>query len=232
VFLAMDGGWQGRLDEKGRGLSGGQRQRVVLARALAREPEVLIMVEPTSAVDAHTEAMIAERLAEYRRGRTTIVTTGSPLLLHHADRVAFLSGSGWRRTAPTRSCSAPPAATAEWWRERWTTDGRFDSVIAHNGRRGGMTGMTTLLRRGPEGSAETWRTPSRPRGCRRSCSRPTEGSARDRLRAWRQRHRLREQRARDYFAASRRPERALPVADRKDVRRFFGDLIRRRRGTR
>ncbi|HLL62015.1 MAG TPA: ABC transporter ATP-binding protein [Propionibacteriaceae bacterium] len=92
VFLAMDGGWQGRLDEKGRGLSGGQRQRVVLARALAREPEVLIMVEPTSAVDAHTEAMIAERLAEYRRGRTTVVTTGSPLLLHHADRVAFLSG--------------------------------------------------------------------------------------------------------------------------------------------
>ena len=50
------------------------------------------MVEPTSAVDAHTEAMIAERLAAYREGRTTIVTTGSPLLLHYADRVAFLSG--------------------------------------------------------------------------------------------------------------------------------------------
>jgi len=64
----------------------------VLARAVAREPEVLIMVEPTSAVDAHTEALIAERLADYRRGRTTIVTTGSPLLLHYADRVAFLSG--------------------------------------------------------------------------------------------------------------------------------------------
>ncbi len=92
VFLAMDGGWQGRLDEKGRGLSGGQRQRVVLARALARNADILIMVEPTSAVDAHTEAMIAERLAAYREGRTTIVSTGSPLLLHYADRVAFLSG--------------------------------------------------------------------------------------------------------------------------------------------
>ena len=68
VFLAMDGGWQGRLDEKGRGLSGGQRQRVVLARALARDADILIMVEPTSAVDAHTEAMIAERLAAYREG--------------------------------------------------------------------------------------------------------------------------------------------------------------------
>src|ERR671917_2042893 len=92
VFLAMDGGWQGRLDEKGRGLSGGQRQRVVLARALARDADILIMVEPTSAVDAHTEAMIAERLAAYRPGRAPHLVTGSPLLLHHADRVAFLSG--------------------------------------------------------------------------------------------------------------------------------------------
>jgi ABC-type multidrug transport system fused ATPase/permease subunit len=92
VFTALDGGWQGQLEERGRGLSGGQRQRVVLARVLAREPDILIMVEPTSAVDAHTEALIAERLAAYRAGRTTIVTTGSPLLLHHADRVAFLSG--------------------------------------------------------------------------------------------------------------------------------------------
>ena len=55
------------------------------------------------------------------------------------------------------------------------------------------------------------------------------GSTRDRLRAWRQRHLLREQRAQDYFAESRRPERALPVADRKDVGRFFADLVRRRK---
>ena len=67
VFTALDGGWQGQLEERGRGLSGGQRQRIVLARALALDPEILILVEPTSAVDAHTEAMIAERLAAYRR---------------------------------------------------------------------------------------------------------------------------------------------------------------------
>ncbi len=51
-----------------------------------------MLVEPTSAVDAHTEALNAGRLAAYRSGRTTVVTTGSPLLLHHADRVAFLTG--------------------------------------------------------------------------------------------------------------------------------------------
>ncbi len=51
-----------------------------------------MLVEPTSAVDAHTEARIAERLAEHRRGKTTVVTTVSPLWLHHADHVVLLSG--------------------------------------------------------------------------------------------------------------------------------------------
>jgi ABC-type bacteriocin/lantibiotic exporter with double-glycine peptidase domain len=92
VFEGLPGGWQGRIDERGRGLSGGQRQRLVLARAVALDPDVLVLVEPTSAVDAHTEALIAQRLAEYRRGRMTVVTSVSPLLLHHADRVALLEG--------------------------------------------------------------------------------------------------------------------------------------------
>ena len=90
VFDLMPGGWQGRVDEKGRGLSGGQRQRLVLARALVLDPAALLLVEPTSAVDAHTEAIIAERLPRHRRGRTTVVTTASPLLLTHADAVALL----------------------------------------------------------------------------------------------------------------------------------------------
>ena len=90
VFDALPGGWQGELEERGRGLSGGQRQRLVLMRALAADPEVLVLVEPTSAVDAHTEARIAERLGEHRRGRTTVVMTASPLLLHHADEVILL----------------------------------------------------------------------------------------------------------------------------------------------
>jgi ABC-type multidrug transport system fused ATPase/permease subunit len=90
VYAGMYGGWQGRIDERGRGLSGGQRQRVVLARVLGLDPQILILAEPTSAVDAHTEAMIAGRLVPHRRGKTTIVTTVSPLWLHHADRVAFL----------------------------------------------------------------------------------------------------------------------------------------------
>lgn len=91
VYDALPGGWQGEIDERGRGLSGGQRQRVVLARALAADAPVLVLVEPTSAVDAHTEARIAERVTAQRAGRTTVVCTVSPLWLHHADRVVVLA---------------------------------------------------------------------------------------------------------------------------------------------
>jgi ABC-type multidrug transport system fused ATPase/permease subunit len=78
------------VTERGRSFSGGQRQRLVLARALAADPEVLVLVEPTSAVDAHTEARIADRLRTHRAGRTTVVTTSSPLLLDRVDTVVFL----------------------------------------------------------------------------------------------------------------------------------------------
>ena len=71
--------------ERGRTFSGGQRQRLVLARALTLDPEILVLVEPTSAVDAHTEARIASRLRGHRAGRTTIVTTTSPLMLDAVD---------------------------------------------------------------------------------------------------------------------------------------------------
>ena len=90
IVDALPDGLRSPVAERGRTFSGGQRQRLVLTRALAAVPEVLVLVEPTSAVDAHTEARIADRLHDVRRGRTTVVTTTSPLLLDRVDEVAFL----------------------------------------------------------------------------------------------------------------------------------------------
>jgi ABC-type multidrug transport system fused ATPase/permease subunit len=84
---SIDGGLDGELEERGRSLSGGQRQRLALARALLRNPEVLVLIEPTSAVDAHTEARIAERIPKHRNGSTTVVVTASPLVLDRTDTV-------------------------------------------------------------------------------------------------------------------------------------------------
>lgn len=90
ILEALPEGLDTTVTERGRSFSGGQRQRLVLARVLTVDPEILVLVEPTSAVDAHTEARIASRLRNHRAGRTTVVTTSSPLMLAAVDEVAFL----------------------------------------------------------------------------------------------------------------------------------------------
>ncbi|NUO61760.1 MAG: ABC transporter ATP-binding protein [Hamadaea sp.] len=91
VVESLQDGLAEPIDSRGRNLSGGQRQRVRLARALLAEPEVLILIDPTSAVDSHTEARIAARLRDHRAGRTTIVFATSPLLLAGTDEVTYIA---------------------------------------------------------------------------------------------------------------------------------------------
>jgi ABC-type multidrug transport system fused ATPase/permease subunit len=90
VHSSLGSTMDGEVHNGGRNLSGGQRQRLRLARALAADAEILLAVEPTSAVDAHTESLIAERVAAVRAGRTTAVVTASPLWLARADQVAWM----------------------------------------------------------------------------------------------------------------------------------------------
>ncbi len=78
------------LSGAGSALSGGQRQRVVLARALAADPAVLVLHDPTTAVDSATDARIAAGLREARAGRTTVLITSDPILLDVCDRVLLL----------------------------------------------------------------------------------------------------------------------------------------------
>jgi ABC-type multidrug transport system fused ATPase/permease subunit len=90
ILEALPEGLDAVVTERGRSFSGGQRQRLVLVRALTADPEILVLVEPTSAVDAHTEARIAARLRRHRAGRTTVVTSTSPLMLDAVDEVVLL----------------------------------------------------------------------------------------------------------------------------------------------
>lgn len=88
-------GLEHRVTERGSSLSGGQRQRLTLARALLQEAPVLVLHEPTTAVDAVTESAVAQGIAELRHGPaaqgfTTVIVTCSPALLAATDRVLLV----------------------------------------------------------------------------------------------------------------------------------------------
>lgn len=102
VVRALPDGLDSVVSGQGRSLSGGQRQRLRLVRALLADPEVLLAVEPTSALDAHTEATVAGRLRAARDGRTTLVTSTSPLVLDQADTVVFLADGKVVASGPHR----------------------------------------------------------------------------------------------------------------------------------
>lgn len=90
IVEALPGGLDATIAAGGRDLSGGQRQRIRLARAVYAAPDVLLAVDPTSAVDANTEAAMIDRLRQVRSTATSVITTSSPLVLDRADEVVFL----------------------------------------------------------------------------------------------------------------------------------------------
>jgi ATP-binding cassette subfamily B protein len=81
-----------RIGEQGLSLSGGQRQRLALARAVLGRPRVLVLDDPLSALDVHTEALVEEALARVLAGTTALLVVHRPSTVALADRVAFLSG--------------------------------------------------------------------------------------------------------------------------------------------
>jgi ABC-type multidrug transport system fused ATPase/permease subunit len=88
----LPNGYDTMLGEIGTGLSGGQRQRLALARAMLRDPAILILDEATSAVDIQDEALIRKAIEEFSRNRTTFLITHSLGALSFADRIVLLDG--------------------------------------------------------------------------------------------------------------------------------------------
>ena len=78
------------MSEGGRTLSSGERQLVAFARALARDPEILILDEATSSVDTETERLIQEATARLMQNRTAIVVAHRLSTIRHADRIIVL----------------------------------------------------------------------------------------------------------------------------------------------
>lgn len=99
AIAALDGdveafpeGWETVVGERGLTLSGGQKQRVAIARALAVDPEILVLDDALSAVDADTEERILDALLAERCGRTNIIVSHRVSTLRHADSIVVLDG--------------------------------------------------------------------------------------------------------------------------------------------
>ncbi len=91
-FIAtLPNGYELRLADRGEGLSGGQRQSIALARALYGSPPIMVLDEPTSAIDTDTEAALISKLKEELKGQTLILVTHRPSLLALVDRVILMS---------------------------------------------------------------------------------------------------------------------------------------------
>ena len=86
-IIALPGGYAAEVGERGARLSGGQRQRIALARALYRQPALLVLDEATSAIDNETEAAIQRSLGQHAAGRTTLVVAHRLSTVRHADAI-------------------------------------------------------------------------------------------------------------------------------------------------
>ena len=109
-IAALPDGYETLLGPQGVGLSGGQRQRIGIARTLLRNPPILLLDEPTTGLDATSEAEVLDGLATLMRGRTTILVTHSPRLADTADRIVTLAGGEIALPVAPRRRSGPDPA--------------------------------------------------------------------------------------------------------------------------
>ena len=174
-IMALPQGYDTMIGERGHGLSGGQRQRIALARAMLRDPAILILDEATSAVDIQDEVLIRKAIEEFARGRTTFLISHNLASIQFADRIVLLNGGRieavgtdheLKRTSPSTAGSTRSTTTARP-PERPLATGLRPDLAGSSGIRGhalahrASAGFTQWLAGRPRVTTQGFRLPGR-----------------------------------------------------------------------
>ena len=118
-FIAsLPQGYETLVGERGLRLSGGERQRIAIARALLKDPRILILDEATSALDSASEALVQTALEPLMKGRTTLIIAHRLSTIRTADAIAVLEKGRLRELGSFDELLGRPGLFAELWRRQ------------------------------------------------------------------------------------------------------------------